>query len=100
MKQHTSSHSPKVAGIALALFGLSAIFGLGSIGQAQAGQPALSQSFVTVDRVDTGDYAVRVNRGTQERKCPRSADGCEKPQSCKPGTLVCRLDVDPMQKQS
>ena len=99
MKHHTSSHSLKVAGIALALLGLSAIFGLGSIGEAQAGQPALSQSFVTVDRVGTGDYAVRVNRGTKERKCPRSADGCEKPQSCKPGTLVCRLDADPMQKQ-
>lgn len=98
MKQHTFCLSPKVAGMALALFGLSAVLGLGSMGEAQAGQPALSQSFVMVDRAGTGDYAIRVGRGTTDRKCPRSADGCDKPQSCKPGTLVCRVDVDPMLK--
>jgi hypothetical protein len=99
MKQHKSCLSPKVAGMALALFGLSAVMGLGSIGEAQAGQQALFQSFAPVDRVGTGDYAIRVNRGTKERKCPRSADGCEKPPTCKPGILVCRVDADPMLKQ-
>ncbi|MEK7349466.1 MAG: hypothetical protein AAB177_01235 [Nitrospirota bacterium] len=99
MKQHTFCLSPKVAGMALALFGLSAVLGLGSIGEAQAGQQALFQSFAPADRVGTGDHAIRVNRGTTERKCPRSVDGCEKPQSCKPGILVCRVDVDPMLKQ-
>ena len=98
MKQHNSCLSPKVAGMALALFGLCAVLGLGSIGEAQAGQQALFQSFAPADRVGTGDYAIRVNRGTTDRKCPRSADGCEKPQSCKPGTLVCRVDVDPRLK--
>jgi len=98
MKQHTCSPSLKVAGMALALFGLCAVLGLGSMGEAQAGQQALFQSFSPADRVGTGDYAIRVNRGTTDRKCPRSADGCEKPQSCKPGTLVCRVDVDPTLK--
>jgi len=99
MKQHNSCLSLKVAGLALALFGLSAVLGLGSIGEVQAGQQALSQSSAQADRVGTGDYAIRVNRGSIERKCPRSADGCEKPPSCKPGILVCRVDVDPMLKQ-
>ena len=97
MKQHTSCLFPKVAGSALALFGFCAILGLGSIGEAQAGPLVLSQSIESADRA--GAYtAIRVNRGTTDRKCPRSADGCEKPQSCKPGILVCRVDVDPMLK--
>jgi hypothetical protein len=90
MKQHTSSHSPKVAGIALALFGLSAILGLGPIGEAQAGQPALSQSFVTVDRAGTGGYqAILAKRSPGESKCPRSADGCDKRPICPPEATVC-----------
>jgi len=94
MKQRTSCLSPKVAGIALALFGLCAVLGLGSIGETQAGQPTLSQSFAQADRAGTGDYdAIRVNRGTKERKCPRSVDGCEKIPSCKPGTLVCLINT-------
>ena len=94
MKQHISYLSPKVAGMALALFGLSAVLGLGSIGEAQAGQPALSHSFVMVDRAGTGDYAIRVSRGSKERKCSRSSNNnCEKPPSCKPGVLVCRVDA-------
>ena len=80
MKRHTSSLSPKVAGLALALFGFSAILGLGSYGEAKASQQALSQSFAPADRIGTGDYAAtRVNRGTKERKCPRSSNnGCQK----------------------
>jgi hypothetical protein len=95
MKQHTSCLSPKVAGMALAFFGFSAILGLGSIGEAQAGQPALFQSFVMVDRAGTGDYAAtRVSRGSKDRKCSRSSNNnCEKPPSCKPGVLVCRVDA-------
>ena len=94
MKQHISYLSPKVAGTALALFGLSAVLGLGSIGEAQAGQPALSHSFVMVDRAGTGDYVIRVSRGSKERKCSRSSNNnCEKPPSCKPGVLVCRVDA-------
>jgi hypothetical protein len=99
MNQHNSCFPPKVAGMALALFGLSAVLGWGSIGEVQAGQQALFQSFAPADRVGTGDFAVRVNRGTPERKCPRSNDGCEKPPSCKPGVLVCRVDVDQLVKQ-
>jgi hypothetical protein len=101
MKRHTSCLSPKVAGLALAFFGFSAVLGLGSIGEAQVGQQALSQSFVMVDRAGTGDYAATVvKRGTNDRKCPRSTNNnCEKPPSCKPGILVCRVDVDPMVKQ-
>jgi hypothetical protein len=101
MKQQRSSPlSPKVAGVALALFGLCAVLGLGSIGEVQAGQQALSQSFVMVDRAGTGDYAATfVNRGTRDRKCTRSINNdCEKPPSCKPGILVCRVDVDSMVK--
>lgn len=91
MKQQRSSPlSPKVAGLALVLFGLSAFLGL--TGEVQASPPALSHSSVaSSDRAGTGDSAILVNRGTHERKCPRSADGCEKPQSCKPGVLVCRM---------
>lgn len=98
MKQHTVCLSPKVAGMALALFGLCAVLGLGSMGEAQAGPLVLSQSIESADRAGA-HAAIRVNRGTTDRKCPRSTDGCEKPQSCKPGTLVCRVDVDPMLKQ-
>jgi hypothetical protein len=72
MKQHTFCLSPKVAGMALAFFGFSAVLGLGSIGEAQAGQQALSQSFAQADRVGTGDSAIRVSRGAKERKCSRS----------------------------
>ncbi|THJ10929.1 MAG: hypothetical protein CAF43_008795 [Nitrospira sp. CG24C] len=101
MKQHNSCLSPKLAGMALALFGLCAVLGPGSIGEVQAGQQALSQSFVMADRVGTGDYAATfVKRGTNDRKCTRSINNdCEKPPSCKPGILVCRVDVDPMVKQ-
>ncbi len=89
MKQHNSCLSPKVAGMALALFGLCAVLGLGSMGEAQAGQQALFQSFAPADRVGTGDYAIRVNRGTTERKCPRGTDGCDKQPSCPPDATVC-----------
>ena len=90
MKQHTSYFSPKVAGLALALFGLSSVLGLGSIGEAQAGQQALSQSFAPADRVGTGDYATtRVSRSPGEKKCPRSSDGCDKQPSCPPQATVC-----------
>jgi len=79
MKRHTSSLSPKVAGLALALFGFSAILGLGSYGEAKAAHPALSQSFA-MDRAGTGNYAAtHVSRGTNDRKCPRSSNnGCQK----------------------
>jgi hypothetical protein len=93
MKQYTSSVSPKVAGITLALFGLCAVLGLGSIGEAQAGQPTLSQSFspfAQADRVGTRGYAAtRVNRSPGERKCPRSSNGCDKQPSCPPEATVC-----------
>ena len=99
MKQHNSCLSPKVAGLALALFGLSAIVGVGSIGEAQAGQQALSKSFAPADRA--GAYAAtRVSRSPGEKKCPRSSDGCDRnpPPVCKPNAPVCRVDVDPMLK--
>jgi hypothetical protein len=98
MKQQRSySLSPKVAGLALALFGFGSFMGL--TGEVQASQPALSQlSIASADRVGTGDYATRINRGTPERKCPRSNDGCEKPPSCKPGVLVCRVGVGQLMK--
>ncbi len=90
MKQHTSCLSPKVAGIALALFGISAIVGLASIGEIQAGQQALSQSFTSVDRVGTGDYATtRVSRSPGEKKCSRGSNGCDKQPSCPPDATVC-----------
>jgi len=90
MKQHNSCLSPRIAGMALALLGLSVVLGLGSIGEAQAGQQALSQSFAPADRVGTGDYATtRVSRSPGEKKCPRSSDGCNKPPSCPPEATVC-----------
>lgn len=89
MKLYTACLSPKVAGLALALFGFCAVSGLGSIGEVQAGQQALSQSFAWADRAGTGDYAIRVNRGTTERKCPRGTDGCDKQPSCPPDATVC-----------
>jgi hypothetical protein len=99
MKQHTFCLSPKVAGMALALFGLSAVLGLGSMDEAQAGPLVLSQSIESADRAGA-HAAIRVSRGSKERKCSRSSNNnCEKPPSCKPGVLVCRVDVDPMLKQ-
>jgi len=92
MKQHTSYLFPKVAGLALALFGISAVLSLGSMGEAraQAGQQALSQSFLPADRVGTGDYqAIFAKRSPGESKCPRSADGCDKRPSCPPEATVC-----------
>ena len=100
MKQQRSSPlSLKVAGLTLALFGFGSF--LGVTGEVQASPPVLSQSSIApADRAGSAaDEVTRVNRGTKERKCPRSADGCEKPPSCKPGILVCRVDVDPMVKQ-
>ena len=90
MKQHTSCLSPKIAGLALALFGFFAVLGLGSMGEAQAGQQALFQSFAQADRVGTGDYATtRVSRSPGDKKCPRSADGCDTKPSCPPDATVC-----------
>ena len=90
MKQHTSCLSPKIAGLALALFGFCAVSGLGSIGEVQAGQQALSQSFAWADRAGTGDYATtRVSRSPGEKQCPRSADGCDKRPPCPPDATVC-----------
>jgi hypothetical protein len=90
MKQHTCSPSLNVAGIALALFGLCAVLGLGSMGEAQAGQQALFQSFAQADRVGTGDYVTtRVSRSPGDKKCPRSADGCDTKPSCPPDATVC-----------
>ena len=89
MKQQRSSPlSLKVAGLALALFGLSAIVGLGSIGEAQAGQQALSQSFAPADRAGA-HAATRVSRSPGEKKCPRSSDGCDKRPPCPPDATVC-----------
>ena len=89
MKQQRSSPlPPKVAGLALALFGLSAIVGLGSIGEAQAGQQALSQSFAPADRAGA-HAATRVSRSPGEKKCPRSSDGCDKRPPCPPDATVC-----------
>ena len=85
MKQHRNFRFfSRAACMALALCGLGGFLGLGSMGLAQAGQPVLSESIAA-------DYTDSVNRGSTERKCPRSADGCEKPQSCRPGVLVCRV---------
>ncbi len=92
-QQRNSRFSSRAACMALALCGLGGFLGLGPMGLAQAGQPALSES-IAADRASAADYTTRVNRGTTERKCPRSADGCERPQSCKPGILVCRVDVE------
>jgi hypothetical protein len=81
MKQQRSSLlSLKVAGLALALFGLSAVPGLGSIGGAQASPLSLTQSISSSVRVGAGDHAViLVGRGKNDSKrCPRSNDGCEK----------------------
>jgi hypothetical protein len=90
MKQHTSCLSPKVAGLALALFGFCAVLGLGSIGEAQAGQQALSQSFAAADRVGTGGYdAIRVGRGSQDQKCTRGSNDCTKQPPCPPDATVC-----------
>ncbi len=89
MKQHTFCLSPKVAGMALALCGLGGFLGLGSTGEVQASPLALAQS-IAADRASSGDYAVtRVNRSPGEKKCPRSADGCEKPPVCPPDATVC-----------
>jgi hypothetical protein len=83
-QQRNSCFSSRVACMALALCGLGGFLGLGSTGAALASAPTLSQSI-------EADYTTSANRGTTERKCPRSTDGCEKPQSCKPGILVCRV---------
>lgn len=97
-QQRNSCFSSRAACLALALCGLGSFMGLGWTGTVQAGPLALSQSAASADRAGTADYAVRVNRGSTERKCPRSSDGCEKPPSCKPGILVCHAVVEPMQK--
>jgi hypothetical protein len=90
MKQHNSCLTPKVAGLALALFGLSAIVGLGSIGEAQAGLQAPSQFFAPADRVGAGDSpAILAKRSPGESKCPRSSDGCDKRPPCPPEATVC-----------
>jgi hypothetical protein len=62
-QQRSSSLSPKVAVLALALFGFGSFLGL--TGEVQASPLALFQSSIApVDRVGTGDYAIRVGRGT------------------------------------
>ena len=76
-----------VAGLALAVFGLVGV--LGWTGEAQAMQQVFAQAPAACvagsqsglakgdgcNSSGTGGYAtIRVNRGTQERRCPRSAD--------------------------
>jgi len=90
MKQQRSSPlSPKVAGLALALFGFGSF--LGVTGEVQASPPALSQSSIAqADRAGAGDYsAILAKRSPGESKCPRSADGCDKRPSCPPEATVC-----------
>lgn len=90
-QQGNSCPSPKAAYMALALFGFCAVVGLGLTGEVQACQLALSQSFAPADRVRTGGYdAIRVGRGASDnKKCPRSNDGCDKQPWCPPDATVC-----------
>ena len=88
-QQRNSCFSPKVACMALALCGIGCFLGMGLTGEAQASPLALSQS-IAADRAGAGGYAVtRINRSPGEKKCPRSADGCERPPVCPPDATVC-----------
>lgn len=100
MKQQRNSCFPsKVAGMALALIGLCGLLGLGLTGEAQASPLALSQAFAPAACMATGDGcrtggtggydAIRINRGSQERKCPRGPNDCDKQPPCPPDVAVC-----------
>ena len=91
MKQKRNSCFPsKVACMALALFGFCVVLGLGLTDESQASRFVLSQSFASADRVSAGDYdAIRVTRGSQERKCPRGPNSCDKQPPCPPDVTVC-----------
>ena len=89
-QQRNSCLSPNVACMALALFGFCGLLGLGLTDETQASPLALSQSIATANLGGTGGYdAIRINRGSQERKCPRGPNGCDKQPPCPPDVTVC-----------